>query len=202
MNLFILDIKLCLRGDIMKKLLIFCFFLASVIAVDAEPRRVVMQTPYINNPYYRQSGYYQSEVLPHDLSALERYSMNRVYSRETPLRRLERLENLAFGSIQSGNLESRYRNVESAILSRPKSNFKHNALGTLTNYFRGQATGVTPSIYDNFYNYMPAYDNFMHNGFNNYGNSRINQYSNGIFGSGYSIFNNNAGSSSSIRILD
>jgi hypothetical protein len=140
--------------------------------------------------------------LPRDLAALEKYSMNKVYSRENPLKRLERLENLAFGSVQSGDIESRYKNVETAVLSRPTNNIKRTALGTLTNYFRGQTTGYTPTIYDNFGKFMPAYDNFIQNSSNSYGNTRINQYSNGIFGGGYSIHNNNTGSGGSIRILD
>ena len=185
----------------MKYFLICCLLILSVNSVLAESRHFIRQNPYINNPYYRSQKYYQYEVLPRDLSALEKYSMNRVYSRETPLRRLERLENLAFGSIQSGDIGTRYKNVESAILSRPASNIKQSALGTLANYFRGQATGVTPSIYDSFGNYMPAYDNFMHNSTNGFGNTRINQYSNGIWGGGYSTLNNSLGSGSSVRIL-
>jgi hypothetical protein len=168
----------------------------------ASERHVIIQNPYINNPYYRHRNYYQSEVLPRDLSALEKYSMKRVYPRENPLQRLERLENLAFGSVQNGDIASRYKNVETAILSRPQNNTKRTALGTLTNYFRGQTTGVTPSIYDSFGNFMPAYDNFIQNSSSGFGNTRVNQYSNGIFGGGYSVFNNNFGNGSSIRILD
>lgn len=186
----------------MKKFLICFLLLLSFNSVSAESRHVVVQNPYINNPYYRHNNYYQYEVLPKDLAALERYSMNKVYPKENPLSRLERLENLAFGSIQSGDIHSRYKNVETAILSRPKSNIKHNVLGNLTNYFRGQTTGITPTIYDGFGNYMPAYDNFMHNGSSGIGNSKINQYSNGIFGGGYSILNNSLGNGGSIRILD
>lgn len=186
----------------MRRIVVCCCLILSINMVLAESRHVVQQNPYINNPYFRNYNYYQNEVLPRDLAALEKYSMNRVYSRETPLRRLERLENLAFGSIQSGDFETRYNNVETAILSRPKSVLKRTALGTLTNYFRGRETGITPSIYDNFYNFMPAYDNFIHNSSNSYGNTRINQYSNGIFGGGYSILNNNTGNRSSVRIID
>lgn len=186
----------------MKKLLIYCVLLLSFNSAFAESRHVVTQNPYINNPYYRHNDYYEYEILPRDLSALEKYSMNKVYTRENPVLRLERLENLAFGSIQSGDIHSRYKNVETAILSRPKLNYKRTALGTLTNYFRGQATGVTPSIYDGFGRYMPAYDNFIHNSSSGVGSTRINQFSNGIFGGGYSIHNNSLGNGSSVRILD
>lgn len=185
----------------MRKLLICCFLLVSINTVFAETRHVIRQNPYINNPYYRHNNYYQSEILPRDLTALEKYSMNRAYPRESSIRRLERLENLAFGSIQTGDIGARYKNVETAILSRPKNNIKRTALGNLTNYFLGRTTGITPSVYDSFGNYMPAYDNFIHNG-SGITNSRINQYSNGIFGSGYSIYNSNIGNGSSVRILD
>lgn len=182
--------------------IMFCILFYFVNCAFAQTT-VVTQNPYINNPYYRHQNYYQTDVLPRDLSALEKYSMNKVYPRQSALQRLERLENLAFGSIQSGSLEARYRNVENAILSRPKCNFKHSALGALANYFGGHTTGVTPSVFDNFGNaYMPAYDNFMHNSSAGYGRSRINSFSNGIFGSGYSIMNNNLGNGSSVRILD
>ena len=186
----------------MKYLIVICLLLMSVCCSFAGTSRVITQNPYINNPYYRHNNYYQTEVLPRDLSALEKYSMNRVYSRESSLRRLERLEDLAFGSIQSGDIKSRYRNVEAAILSRPQYNTQRSVLGKLTNYFLGQPTGYTPPLYDNFgNNYLPPYDSYLNNG-NIYGNSRINQYSNGIFGGGYSLFNNNLGNRSSVRILD
>jgi len=187
----------------MKKILASCLLLITVNCVFGAERRVIMQNPYINNPYYRHVDYYQSEVLPRDLSALEKYSMNKTYFRENPIKRLERLEDLAFGSIQSGDIESRYKNVETAILARPKYNNKHTVLGTLTNFFNGQPTGITPSVYDSFgTNFMPAYDRFMHTMPNNYGSTRVNQYSNGIFGNGYNIYRSNTGNGGSIRILD
>ena len=186
----------------MKYLTVICLLLMSACCSFAGTAHVIAQNPYINNPYYRHNNYYQAEILPRDLSALEKYSMNRVYSRDNSLSRLERLENIAFGSIQSGDIKSRYKNVEAAILSRPKYNTQRSALGRLTNYFLGQPTGYTPPLYDGFgNNYTQAYDSYLNNG-NVYGNSRINQYSNGIFGGGYSLFNNNFGNGSSVRILD
>ena len=188
----------------MRKFLASCFLLMTISCVFGAERRVIMQNPYINNPYYRHVDYYQSEVLPRDLSALEKYAMNRTYFRENPIKRLERLEDLAFGSIQNGDIESRYKNVEAAILARPKYNTRRTPLGTLTNFFNGQPTGITPSVYDSFgSNFMPAYDRFMHGmPSNDYGNMRINQYSNGIFGNGYNVYRSNTGNGSSIRILD
>ncbi len=176
----------------MKKiLLLLAVVIYSGCVYGAE--RVIHQNPYINNPYYRHNAYYDYEVLPRDLSALEKYSMNKIYSREQPLKRLERLENLAFGAIQSGDTASRFKNVENAILSRPKYYTKRTFLGNMANYFAGQATGFTPSIYDSY-----GYNNLN----NRYGTNRINQYSNGIFGGGYNILNHSLGNGSSIRILD
>lgn len=187
----------------MKNFLVCCLLIISVNCVFGAEKRVIRQNSYINNPYYRNIDYYQSEILPRDLSALEKYAMNKTYFRENPIKRLERLEDLAFGSIQSGDVESRYKNVEAAILARPKYDTKRTPLGVLTNFFNGQPTGITPSIYDSFgTNYMPAFDRFMHSMPNDFGNTRINQYSNGIFGNGYNIYRSNTGNGSSIRILD
>ncbi len=182
----------------MKKFIIVFLFLMSMNASLGATRHVIQQNPYINNPYYRHQNYYQTEVLPRDLSALERYSMNKIYPRENVIQRLERLENLAFGSTQNGDIRTRYSNVETAILSRPQNNVKRNALGNIVSYFTGQPTGITPAIqtYDTF-NY-PAYNSFTSNTF---GNQHFNQYSNGIFGHGYSMLNNGLGNGSSVRIL-
>ena len=47
--------------------------------------------------------------------------MRKRYSRDTDISRLQRLEELPFGSIQAGDINTRYDNVEKAILSRPQS---------------------------------------------------------------------------------
>ncbi|MCQ2744151.1 MAG: hypothetical protein MJ230_05080 [bacterium] len=187
----------------MKKFIcgVLLFILCTNLAFADNQRRFIRQHPYINNPYYRHSSYFENEVLPKDLSALEKYSMNKIYRHEPPLRRLERLETLAFGSTQAGNIESRYKNVENAILSHPNNSIKRTALGTLANYFAGQATGVTPSLFNYDNNYFN--NNYGFNNFNNgYGTNRINQYTNGMFGSGFSILNNSLGNRSTVRILD
>lgn len=183
----------------MKKYVVL-FLLLTLNCVYASERHIIRQNPYVNNPYYRHSGYYQAEVLPRDLNALERYSMNKVYYRESPIKRLERLENLAFGAIQEGDIYSRYKNVESAILSRPQNQYKRNLWSNVANYFAGQATGITPSVFQQRSNFDDVFfNNYPSNG---YGNQRFNQYSNGIFGGGYSMLNNSIGNGSSIRILD
>lgn len=184
--------------------LVMCgLILFSVNCVFAASYHVIQQTPVRStNPYYREGNYYVQEILPRDLSALEKYSMNKAYNGDNPISRLERLENLAFGAVQEGNPQARYKNVETAILNRPKENMRRNALSRLTGYFTGQPTGITPNInmfnnndrlWSGYYNYPAS---------SGYNNQRYNQFSNGIFGRGYSLMNNSFGNGSSVRILD
>ena len=148
-------------------------------------------------PYYRTPDYYYNRVLPNDLSALEKYSMNRTYSGDHPKKRLERLEQLAFGAVQEGGIEPRYRNVEAAILARPKyNNTKRTLANSIANYFAGQPTGYTPQIGNGNNYFMPSIPSGSQY------NSRYEQYSNGLFGGGYSLLNSGFGSGSSVRILD
>lgn len=155
----------------------------------AASRQVITQQPIQTHSYYQhQHNYYHPIFSNNDLSALEKYTMNRSYPRENPVYRLERLENIVFGSTQYGDINSRYRNVEEAILSRPnQTNTKNSLLKNMANYFAGQATGYTPPINE----YYPSI----------YGNQRYDQFSNGLFGGGYSINNSALGNGSSIRIL-
>ena len=143
---------------------------------------------YHQNPYY---GYNQN------LNELERYAFNRNYRRESNLQRLERLESLAFGAVQNGDIASRYRNVENAILSRPQNNYKRSVIGNIANYFAGQATGITPSIGD--YASLGGFSTYPNP---NYNNQRYEQYSNGIFGSGWGIQNQSFGNGTRVQILD
>lgn len=172
--------------------LFVCFLLLVNIApVFAATRTVTTRRPYYYyNPY--DSGYYSN-----GLNALERYAMSRSYGRENDLQRLERLENLAFGAAQTGDLATRYQQVENAILSRPKYNgYRNSFKNALGNYIAGQATGVTPSILTQ--DFMPAYST----GFPpQYTNSNVMQYRTPFGGRGYRVMNNNYGTNSSIRIL-
>lgn len=156
-------------------------------------------------PHCPQCHYYNPYLSKEDLNALEKYALNRTYRRESDLSRLERLENLAFGASQSGDIYSRYKNVENAILSRPKYGTKQSVLSNIANYFAGQATGFTPNLIQ-----YPTYNNFggfssnpyLLNPGSNYGNTNYEQYSNGIFGGGWGISGQNYGTGSSIKILD
>lgn len=137
-----------------------------------------------------------------NLNALEKYALNRTFRRESDLERLERLENLAFGATQYGDLHSRYRNVENAILSRPQINPKKNLLNSIANYFNGQATGFTPSLMP--YNNLGGFSSnpYNYNSIPGYNNNSFEQYSNGIFGGGWGVSGSDFGTGSSVRILD
>ena len=153
-----------------------------------------------NNPYLSSN----------ELSALEKYALNKTFKRESDLARLERLENLVFGATQSGDLGSRFANVEQGILSRPKYKTKNSALGNLAEIFTGRPTGYTPSITDNIF--IPQMGLPAGLGFSNFGtnfypspgymNQNFEQYSNGPFSQGWGMSNHNYGTGSSVRILD
>lgn len=167
-----------------------------------------LHSPYRSQRYHRNTHCptchnHTSYLSRNNLNALEKYALNKTFNRESELQRLERLEDLAFGSIQEGDLVSRYKNIENAILSRPKTTAKSSVLNNLANYFSGQTTGFTPSLIP-----YPSYNNL--GGFSttpygygpNYNSQRIEQFSNGIFGGGYGFSGSNFGNGSSIRILD
>jgi hypothetical protein len=169
----------------------------------------------------RTNNYHQSYYSPqkhqkrlhqenHNLNALEKYTFNKTFRHESDLARLERLENLAFGSTQIGNLASRYANVEQAILSRPKYNTKNSILGNIANYFIGNPTGFTPNLDNYFYNSntgLPAGFGFSNSAGNFYPapiqmNQNFEHYSNSPFSNSWGLSNQNYGNGSSIRILD
>ena len=152
-------------------------------------------------PAYRQnSAYHYNTTSFSDLNALERYTLNKNYSRESDLERLQRLEMEAFGAIQSGDINSRYDNVRTAILSRPKQNYRTSILRNIGNFFSGQLTGFTPSFYnDPFFSPDLGFTNTPYP--SSFGNQSVTQYS-GPFGSGYHINNFGTGSSAGVKILD
>ena len=134
-----------------------------------------------------------------DLNALEKYSMNKVYSRDSDLERLQRLEMQTFGAVQSGDITSRYENVRGAILSRPKQNYKTSLLRNIGNYFSGQMTGFTPSFSnDPFF----TSSNFSSTPYpTSYGNRSFTEYKS-PFGSGYQINDFGTSSGCGVKILD
>ena len=168
---------------------------------------------YYNNGYYNRNRYYNrypqrrfinnnnyiSTSSFSDLGALEKYTLDKTFSRDSDIARLERLEMEAFGAIQQGDINSRYENVRSAILSRPKQNYKTSWLRSIGNLFGGQMTGFTPSI-DN----DPFFSNSTLSSTpypTTYGNSSVTQFSR-PFGGGYRINNYGTGSGCGVKILD
>lgn len=137
-----------------------------------------------------------------ELSILEKYALDKTYRRDSALQRLERLENLSFGAIQEGDLNTRYRNVENAILSRPKYAQKRSVLGNIANYFAGQATGFTPDLMQ--YNNLGGFSSnpYAFSPQSGYNNHSFEQYSNGIFGGGWGVSGSNFGNGTRIRMLD
>ena len=142
-------------------LLFLLILLISVTPVFAS-RTVVTQRPY-NSYFYTPQAYYGGDYFPNrkygrrtgsmfnDINELEKYAMNKNFTRDSDLNRLERLEMQAFGAVQEGNMLARYDNVRNAILTRPKHNYKKSFMQNLSDYFGGSLTGFTPSYSDNFF---------------------------------------------------
>jgi len=173
------------------------------------------KTPVRNyrTPYYQAKQYYNP--VPYngkriykrrpvssfsDINALEKYTLNRNYRHDSDLERLQRLEMQAFGAIQEGDINSRYDNVRSVILSRPKNNYKTSFFRSIGDYFSGQMTGFTPSLgNDPYFSSNSGFSTYPYP--STYGNTNAVQYS-GPFGSGYRINNYGTGNYSGVRILD
>ncbi len=161
-------------------------------------------TPYRQNHRHPRVAMYNSGAFNYgnftDMSALEKYAFNKNYYGESNLRRLQRLESLAFGAIQQGNFDSRYEKVKEAILSRPQNTTKTSVLRSISNYFAGQLTGFEPPIngyYAGDFQNSQFYDNLP----SNYGRT-INDYSRSPWGSRYGTYNYGSGSGTGIQILD
>ena len=164
-------------------------------------RTVVTRSP-IYNPYYAPQAYYGGDYIPQrrympknrsifsDINDLERYALNKNFTKDSDRIRLERLETLAFGAVQQGDIYTRYDNVRNAILSRPKHNYKTSLLQGLSNYFNGQLTGFTPNV-TNSYNSYPS--EFEKNSYTQYSSP---------WGSGYRTEYYGTDSGTGVRILD
>lgn len=171
------------------------------------PSRYYNNNRYNNRRYYNSyprrrffnNNNYISSTSFSDLGALEKYTLDKTFSRDSDLQRLERLEMEAFGAIQAGDVNSRYDNVRAAILSRPKQNYKTSFWRNIGNFFGGQMTGFTPSFdNDPFF----SGSNFASTPYpTTYGNSNITQYAS-PWGSGYRINNYGTGSGCGVKILD
>ena len=170
------------------------FFVILISALLIEPvfasREIVTQRPYYN-PVYANPYNTKYNLRSNELSALEEYAFNNNFSYEDNLKRLNRLEMQTFGSIQQGDFDTRYENVRSALLSRPKTRQNYSLWKELANYFVGQTTGYTPSIINSLPN----------SSFSTYGNSQAIEYAS-PYHRGYRVNNSQSGSGSRITILD
>lgn len=176
--------------------------LISITTPVLASRTVVTQTPVFNQ-YYTPQAYYGGDYVPNrayqrrnsvfsDINDLERYALKRNFTRDSDRIRLERLETLAFGAVQEGDIYTRYDNVRNAILSRPQQNYKTSLLRNISDYFSGQLTGFTPSLQQTQSNYPYSSD---------FGQSSTTQY---VTPWGRGIRTNNYGisSGSGVHILD
>lgn len=171
------------------------------------PQRRFNNHRYNNRRYYNayprrrffNNNNFVSTTSFSDLGALEKYTLDKTYSRDSDLQRLERLEMEAFGAVQQGDVNSRYDNVRAAILSRPKQNYKTSFWRNIGNFFGGQMTGFTPSLdNDPFF----SGSSFASTPFpTTYGNSNVTQFAS-PWGSGYRINNYGTGSGCGVKILD
>lgn len=202
--------------------------------VLAESRTIVTRRPVYNNrfnnrhyhrppnryynnrrPYYRPNNFYNNAYNQRrffhprrssfsDLSALEQYTLNRNFTRESDLERLQRLEMQAFGAVQQGDINTRYDNVRNAILSRPKNNYRTSLIRNIGNFFGGQLTGFTPSFNSSFDDdpFFSSNSSFTTTQFpSTFGSTSTTGYSS-PFGKGYRVNNFGTGSSTGVHILD
>ena len=181
----------------MYRIVIFILLLSFTMPAFPATRKIVTQTPYYNQ-YYAPQAYWGGDYIPsrkysrrvssrfNDINDLERYAFNKNFTRESDRSRLERLENLAFGAIQEGDIYTRYNNARNAILTKPKQSFKTSVMQNISDYFNGQLTGFSPSIS------TPSSD---------YGKHSYSGYST-PWGKAYRTNNYGIGSGSSVHILD
>ena len=158
-----------------------------------------------NGNYYKQ---FNRPISKSGLKKLEKHVWGKHFSNESNLNRLEKLEEIAFGAVQSGDINQRFQNIESVILSRPEYKTKNTIMNTLGSILVGQSTGFTPNIttqelngYDKFAPFGGEYFTPGYRGLSSYGNNMIEHYSNGLFGGGWGSFHNSTGSGSGIQIL-
>ena len=215
-------------------LLILSAALLNPLFVLAESRTIVTRRPVYNNrfnnrhyhrppnryynnrrPYYRPNNFYNNAYNQRrffhprrssfsDLSALEQYTLNRNFTRESDLERLQRLEMQAFGAVQQGDINTRYDNVRNAILSRPKNNYRTSLIRNIVNFFGGQLTGFTPSFNSSFDDdpFFSSNSSFTTTQFpSTFGSTSTTGYSS-PFGKGYRVNNFGTGSSTGVHILD
>ncbi|MBQ6516158.1 hypothetical protein IJI31_03155 [bacterium] len=169
----------------MKKIIIFTILLFTALEINAKtfvteypPNYTYenhMQTPHNRKHHVKNRNY---NIRNNDLAKYEKIIFNNVYSNDTELNRLSRLEEELFGTIHSGDLNSRYENIRRAINCRDNTSSGKisNFLNNFGNFLGGgYPTGITPDLYEfettDFglpQNYGRAIDSY-------YGNNWLNQ---------------------------
>jgi len=135
-----------------------------------------------------------------ELGLMEREILNRTFAGETPDKRIARLEQTLFGTMQSGSIEERFYKLRNSIASRKQYDSSYTAYGlnpngkvrnTLYNLLGGLGTitGITTPVYDPFdsntsFFYPNSYSQFYRN------NTGLYNYL------------NNFGTTNSVRILE
>ena len=188
----------------MYRLFLLTLLFAVSMPVFAE-RTIVTQSP-VYNPYY--GAYYGGDYSPRhkrsrslfsDINELEKYAMNKNFTKDSDRTRLERLETLTFGAVQEGDIYTRYDNVRASILSRPKQNYKTSLFRNISDFFNGQLTGFTPQINNSYTNgTWPLSQNINTNP---YEQSSYTQYRS-PWGSGYRTKDYGIGTRSGVHFLD
>ena len=182
-------------------MILFLFIIVSVPVFAS--RTFTSQMPYYNANY---GAYYGGDHIPKrmymprknftrfsDINELERYALNRNFSKDSDVTRLERLETLAFGAVQRGDINARYDNVREAILTRPKQNYKTSLLRNISDFFSGKLTGYTPNINQDVFD--TDFDD------SSFGKSSAVNYSS-PWGNGYRTNRYGTGSGFGVHIVD
>jgi len=148
---------------------------------------------YYGGNYILPKRYTKNSSIFSDINELEKYAMNRNFTKDSDLTRLERLETIAFGAVQEGDIHSRYNNARNVLLSRPKQNPRNSILKNISNYFNGQLTGFTPPINSSNTNIHPYSSGYERD----YYSESISPWGRNFKTNHYGI-----GSGTGIRILD
>lgn len=155
------------------------------------------------------------------LTRLENKVFNRTYQQNTIENRIERLEQQVFGAVQSGDMDTRYEALVSAIKSYNTTSMNQNLIpntgqnrgirgianALLNNaIFGGTMTGFTPPIdpyYGNYSNgYTTPYNPYANQNMNNFGGSGYGSYQGYRTNHGMYDGFHNYGSGASVHILD
>ena len=182
----VIQIKLLKKGDKMKKIIILGILFFTTLSVNA--KSFITEYPpnytyenHMRTPHHKRKPYIKHKTyssINNDLSKFEKILFNNVYSNDTELGRLSRLEQELFGTIHSGDINGRYENIRRAI--NCKDNTSSNKVSDFLNNFGsilggGYPTGISPDLYeygtgdfDLPQNYGRALDSY-------YGNNWLNQ---------------------------